>query len=215
MIDPGKQGFAPPGGSASPGCEVFMDLLKQLLSDKTLKGVAILFLFGMLLCLRYWAGYYDQFSLEILNLTSPSDLLGLSIAKLRFTIALMMIAAVPLGSVLLQMWATPKSGGSNTAIGCLLMVGIVALFFAPGEVVDRAAKNDARLVRNGGKPSWISTVAAPLDVTIENKDGSHSDRCRWIGATSSYIFVLGPDSSRRVMKRDEVKSLNFSPVAKP
>ena len=188
-----------------------MEILGKLLSDKTLKGAVLLLLLAMMLSLRYWATYYDEFSLDILNLTSPSDLLGLSIAKLRFTITALLVAAALLGGVLFQMWASPQSGG-DAAIGFMLLVGFLVLFIVPGWAVDRAARNDARLVREGGESSWISTVTTPLDLTIENKDGSRSEPCRWIGATTSLVFTLCQGSSRRVVKRDEVRSLLFSPA---
>ena len=186
-----------------------MDLIKLLLSDKSLKAAGLLLLFSMLYCLRYWTDYYNQFSLDILSLVAPSDFLGLGLGKLRFTIQVFVIAAVPLGGLLFQMWANPNSGRASNAIGCMAGLAVLWLFLLPGVVVERAAKNDARLVRNGGKPSMISTVDTPLDVGIDGKDGSHSERCRWIGATTNYIFVLGPDTSLRVIKRDEIKTLNF------
>jgi len=102
-----------------------------------------------------------------------------------------------------------NSGRPSNAVGCMIGLALLWLVLLPIFAVEHAARNDARLVRKGGKASLLSTVDTPLDVAIETKDGSTSDQCRWIGATTSYVFARcsGPI---RVLRRDDIKALNFS-----
>lgn len=192
-----------------------MDFLKLVFSEGALKGLAAFAFVAMILSVRYWIDLYNQFSLDILTLALPVDLLGLSISKLPLAISALVVAAAPIGAVFLMVWSDSRS--SSTATGCIAIIGFLCLAFLPGASLGWAARTDAQVIRTAVQPGWFARhllePKPPIDAAIETKDGAQPERARWIGATSTYVFLLRQDSTVRTVRREDIKSMTFSTIA--
>jgi hypothetical protein len=185
-----------------------IDLFKLLLSKRGLQSLALFWGLSMLLSLRYWVKYYNQFSIDLFQFASSADLLGLSLSRFMYAATALLVGSGLLAGALFRIWA--RNGNSNPTVdGVFLLVGFLTLVFVPPFAIDQAAKNDAQVVQ-GGKPSMLfSTIQASAGVSVETKDGRTLTGYRWIGATSDYLILWGPDSNCRILRRDEAKLVDF------
>jgi hypothetical protein len=188
-----------------------MEFLKLVFSETTLKGLAAFAFVAMLLSVRYWVEFYNQFSLDILSLALPVDLLGLSVSRLPVAISALLVGAGPLAAVFLIVWSDKHN--NSTSLGCVALLGLVSIAVVPGLGMSWAARTDAQLVRTAKQPGWWARLMLdpkpPMDAAIDTRDGAQLERTRWIGATTTYLFLLRPDSTHRMVRREDVRGITF------